>query len=158
MRAKRFPLRQLTPEPRYNSTEVTKLINRVMKNGKKSLAAKHVYDAFELVEKELKTKPLEAFLTALDNIKPKTEVRSRRVGGAAYQVPMPVPPRRQFALSIRWLVENASKRPNSEYKSFAKKLAAEIIAAYNQEGGAIKKRDDVHRMAEANKAFAHFRW
>jgi small subunit ribosomal protein S7 len=129
-----------------------------MQNGKKSIAVKLVYTALDKVEAELKTKPLEVLLTSLENIKPRTEVRSRRVGGAAYQVPTPVPPRRQFALSIRWLVENANKRSNSEYHTFADKLAAEIIDAYNETGNAIKKRDDVHRMAEANKAFAHFRW
>lgn len=158
MRAKRAPARTTQPDPRYHSGEVTKLINRVMKNGKKTVALKHVYAALDKVGEETKQKPLDVLLQALDNIKPKTEVRSRRVGGAAYQVPMPVSPRRQFALAIRWLVEYAGGRSNSEYRTFADKLAAEIISAYNEEGPAIKKRDDVHRMAEANKAFSHFRW
>jgi len=158
MRAKRIATKRITPDPRYNSTEVTKLINRVMLDGKKSVAVKHVYAALEKIAAETKQKPLDVLLAALENIKPRTEVRSRRVGGAAYQVPMPVAPRRQFALSIRWLVQYASARSNSEYHTFGDKLAAEIIDAYNETGAAIKKRDDVHRMAEANKAFAHFRW
>lgn len=158
MRAKRAPARVTVPDPRYHSVEVTKLVNRVMQNGKKSVAVKHVYAALDKVAEETKAKPLDVLLQALENIKPKTEVRSRRVGGAAYQVPMPVSPRRQFALAIRWLVEYAGSRSNSEYKTFADKLAAEILAAYHEEGPAIKKRDDVHRMAEANKAFSHFRW
>lgn len=158
MRSKSAPIKPTLPDPRYNSTEVTKLVNRVMNDGKKSVALRQVYSAFDLIAAETKQKPLDIFLAALENIKPRTEVRSRRVGGAAYQVPMPVPPRRQFALSIRWLVEYANSRSNKEYHTFADKLAAEILAAYHEEGPAIKKRDDVHRMAEANKAFSHFRW
>lgn len=158
MRAKKAPRRQVTPDPRYQSIEVTKLINRVMVNGKKSVAVKHVYSALEKVGEETGAKPLDVLMTALDNIKPRTEVRSRRVGGAAYQVPMPVQPRRQFSLSLRWLTQYANARSSSEYHSFSDKLAAEILAAYKNEGAAIKKRDDVHRQAEANKAFSHFRW
>ena len=112
----------------------------------------------DIIGEKTGAKPLEVLLTALANIKPKTEVRSRRIGGAAYQVPMPVSPRRQFSMSIRWLVEFANKRSNSEYHTYGEKLAAEIMDAYNNQGAAIKKRDDVHRQADANKAFAHFRW
>ncbi len=158
MRSKRAPRRPIQPDFKYNSVEVAKLINRSMRNGKKSVAEKHVYRALEIVRQQLKKDELEVLQTALNNIKPKMEVRSRRVGGAAYQVPMPVSPRRQFSLSIRWLVTFANKRPNSTYHTYADKLAAEIIDAYKGEGGAIKKREDTHKMAEANKAFAHFRW
>jgi len=112
----------------------------------------------ELLAQKTKEKPLDILLAALNNIKPKTEVRSRRVGGASYQVPVPVTPTRQFSISIRWLLEYANQRSNSEYHTFGEKLAAEIMDAYNNTGAAIKKRDDVHRMADANKAFAHFRW
>jgi len=158
MRSKSAPIRKVIPDPRYNSTEVTKIINRVMISGKKSIAIKHVYNALEIIKKETKEKPLDVLLSALDNIKPRVEVRSRRVGGAAYQVPMPVTPRRQLALAIRWLVDYANSRSNSEYHTYGEKLAAEIIDAHKEEGPSIKKRDDVHRMADANKAFAHFRW
>lgn len=129
-----------------------------MEDGKKVVAEKQVYKALDLIGEKTGAKPLDVLMTALNNIKPKTEVRSRRIGGAAYQVPMPVSPRRQFSLSIRWLVEFSNKRSNSEYHTFAEKLAAEIMDAYNNQGATIKKRDDVHRMADANKAFSHFRW
>jgi len=158
MRAKVANNKKVNEDVKYDSLEVAKLINRIMQDGKKAVAEKQVYVAMAILEEKTKTKPLDILLTALGNIKPKTEVRSRRIGGAAYQVPMPVTPRRQFALSIRWLVESASKRSNSEYHTFAEKLAAEVMDAYNNTGGTIKKRDDVHRMADANKAFAHFRW
>ncbi len=158
MRAKSAGARKVAGDVKYNSLEVAKLINRVMLDGKKTVAEKQVYQALELLGEKLGGKPLDTLLAALNNIKPKTEVRSRRIGGAAYQVPMPVSPRRQFSLSIRWLVEYANQRSNSEYHTFAEKLAAEITDAYNGIGAAIKKRDDVHRMADANKAFAHFRW
>ncbi len=158
MRSKSPSNPKVYPDPRYNSLEVSKLINRVMVGGKKSVAEKLVYKALEIVADKTKQNALDVLLAALSNIKPKTEVRSRRIGGAAYQVPMPVSPRRQFSLSIRWLVTYAGSRSNSEYHSFADKLAAEIMDAYNNTGAAIKKRDDIHRMADANKAFAHFRW
>jgi small subunit ribosomal protein S7 len=158
MRAKSAGVRKVVGDVKYNSLEVAKLINRVMLDGKKSVAEKQVYQAMEILGDKLGGKPLDVLLAALNNIKPKTEVRSRRIGGAAYQVPMPVSPRRQFSLSIRWLVEYANQRSNSEYHTFAEKLAAEVMDAYNGIGAAIKKRDDVHRMADANKAFAHFRW
>ena len=158
MRSKRAPQRSIQPDYKYKSIEVAKLINRSMRNGKKTVAQKHVYRALEIVRQQLKKDELEVLKTSLNNIKPKMEVRSRRVGGAAYQVPMPVSPRRQFSLAIRWLVTFANQRPNSNYHTYADKLAAEIIDAYRGEGGAIKKREETHRMAEANKAFAHFRW
>jgi len=158
MRSKQANNKKVAPDVKYNSLEVSKLINRVMIGGKKSIAAKAVYGAMDLIAEKTGQPAIDVLMTALGNIKPKTEVRSRRVGGAAYQVPMPVSPRRQFSLSIRWLVEYAGKRSNSEYHSFSEKLAAEILDAFGETGSAIKKRDDIHRMAEANKAFSHFRW
>jgi small subunit ribosomal protein S7 len=158
MRSKSAPIRKVIPDPRYNSVEVTKIINRVMISGKKSIAVRHVYNALDIIKKETKEKPLDVLLAALENIRPRVEVRSRRVGGAAYQVPMPVTPRRQSALAIRWLVDYAASRSNSEYHTYGEKLAAEVMDAYKEEGPSIKKRDDVHRMADANKAFSHFRW
>lgn len=158
MRAKSAGIKRVEGDVRYNSLEVAKLINRSMIDGKKVVAAKQVYKAMDIIADKTGQKPLDVLMTALSNIKPKTEVRSRRIGGAAYQVPMPVSPRRQFSLSIRWLVEFSGKRSNSEYHTYGEKLAAEIMDAYNSVGAAIKKRDDVHRMADANKAFAHFRW
>lgn len=158
MRSKTASRKPLTGDAKYNSLEVNKIINRVMVNGKKSIAVKHVYNAMEIISKKAGAPALDVLMTALGNIKPKTEVRSRRVGGAAYQVPMPVTPRRQFSLSIRWLVEYANAKSSGEYHTFGEKLAAEIMDAYNNSGASIKKRDDVHKMAEANKAFAHFRW
>lgn len=158
MRAKAANNKRVDGDVRYNSLEVAKLINRVMLDGKKIVAEKQVYKAMDILAEKTGAKPLDVLMTALGNIKPKTEVRSRRIGGAAYQVPMPVSPRRQFSLSIRWLVEFSNKRSNSEYHTYGEKLAAEIMDAYNNQGATIKKRDDVHRMADANKAFAHFRW
>lgn len=158
MRAKTATKRQVPVDQVHNSIEVAKLINRVMQSGKKSIATRHVYAALEQVGEKSGQKGLDVLLTALGNIKPKTEVKSRRIGGAAYQVPLPVSPRRQFALSIRWLVEYAKARDSKEHHTFASKLAAEILDAANGIGGAIKKRDDIHKIAEANKAFSHFRW
>lgn len=158
MRAKTAKVIRVEGDVKYNSLEVAKLINRSMKDGKKVVAEKQIYQAMDILAEKTGAKPLDVLMQALNNIKPKTEVRSRRIGGAAYQVPMPVSPRRQFSLSIRWLVEFANKRSNSEYHSYGAKLAAEVMDAYNNQGAAIKKRDDVHRMADANKAFAHFRW
>lgn len=158
MRAKQAPQRIVQPDEKYNSIEVAKLINRVMKSGKKSVAQKQVYKALSIVKEKSKQDELDAFKSALDNIRPKMEVRSRRVGGAAYQVPMPVPPRRQFSLSIRWLVIQANKRPNSSHHTFADKLSAEILDALNNEGGSVRKKETTHKMAEANRAFSHFKW
>ncbi len=158
MRAKSAGIKRVDGDVKYNSLEVAKLINRAMIDGKKIVAEKQVYKAMDILAEKTGAKPLDVLMTALNNIKPKTEVRSRRIGGAAYQVPMPVSPRRQFSLSIRWLVEFSNKRSNSEYHTYGEKLAAEIMDAYNGQGATIKKRDDVHRQADANKAFAHFRW
>ena len=158
MRAKATNIKRVTGDVKYDSLEVAKLINRAMLDGKKIVAEKQVYKAMDLIAEKTGAKALDVLMTALGNIKPKTEVRSRRIGGAAYQVPMPVSPRRQFSLSIRWLVEFSNKRSNSEYHTYGEKLAAEIMDAYNNQGATIKKRDDVHRQADANKAFSHFRW
>ena len=157
-RSSRIKKRSIPSDPVYNSRLVTRLVNRVMQSGKKQIAFKLVYQALEDAGEQLKQKPLEVIRRALDNIKPNMEVRPRRVGGAAYQVPMPIKGDRRTSLSLRWLVEAARKRPNKDYPNFAKKLTAEIVDAYNRTGGAIKKKEDVHRMAEANKAFSHFRW
>jgi small subunit ribosomal protein S7 len=158
MRAKKTKRRPTEADKLFNSVKVTKLINRIMKDGKRSVAQKQVYRAFDLIKEKTGRKPVEVFEQALENIQPKMEVRSRRVGGAAYQVPMPVRPLRASSLAIRWLVVESNKRPNSEYKTYSAKLAAEILAALENEGGAIQRRETSHKMAEANKAFAHFRW
>ena len=150
--------RVLPPDPIYQSRLVTRLINRVMKDGKKAVTQRQIYKAFDLIKEKTKKHPLEVFTRALENIKPIMEVRPRRVGGAAYQVPMPVRGDRRESLAIRWLVLYARQRPSSEYRHFYEKLAAEILDASQNQGGAVKKRGEVHRMAEANKAFAHFRW
>ncbi len=160
-RAGKVKKRTIQPDPLYQSCLVTRLINQVMKNGKKTVAQKHVYRALSsLVENEgfKDKKPWEILTAALENIKPVMEVRPRRIGGAAYQVPMPVKPGRRESLAIRWLIQAAQKRPNKEYHEFWQKLAAEILDAYKNTGAAVKKKEEVHRMAEANKAFAHFRW
>ncbi len=148
----------LQPDPIYSSRLVTRLINRVMKDGKRSIALTHVYKALEQVEKETKKPALEVLRQALERIKPTMEVRSRRVGGAAYQVPIPVRGDRRESLSIRWIVLSSRARPNSQYHHFHQKLAAEIIDSYQGEGGAVKKRENIQKMADANKAFSHFRW
>ena len=157
-RRKKIVEREIPLDPIYPHYLVTKLINRVMISGKKTIARKHVYRAFEMIEKKEKKDPLEVFLKAIDNIKPKVEVRTRRVGGAAYQVPMMVRGRRQDSLAIRWLVLAARERPNSEYHTFAEKLAAEIMDAAKKTGGAVARKEEIERIAEANKAFAHLRW
>lgn len=158
MRTKKKYLRITKPDVKYDSVKIAKLINYVMKDGKKTIAQQHVYAALEGVANKTKKKPLEAFDEAIGNIAPEMEVRSRRVGGAAYQVPMPVRPSRGFALALRWLVEEANKRPNAQYPSFALKLESEILDALNKAGGAIARRETVQKAVEANKAFAHFRW
>lgn len=157
-RRKKSVEREIPPDPIYPHYLVTKLINRVMISGKKSIARRHVYSAFEMIEKKEKKNPLEVFLKAIDNIRPKVEVRTRRVGGAAYQVPMVVRGRRQDSLAIRWLVLAARERPNSEYHTFAEKLAAEIMDAAGNQGGAVARKEEIEKIAEANKAFAHLRW
>lgn len=158
MRAKRAKIREALPDTKYNSTKVARLINYVMKDGKKTVAQKQVYAALEQIAADLNRKPIEVLDDVLHTVAPQMEVRSRRVGGAAYQVPMPVRGRRGVALALRWLILEAHKRSSKEYHSFAEKLVAEMRDALNNQGGAIAKRDAAHRMAEANKAFAHFRW
>lgn len=159
MRAKHAKIKPVQPDPLYESQGLTKLINRVMYDGKKTVAQKQVYRALDLVKTKTNTpNPLDIFNQAIQNITPKMEVRSRRVGGAAYQVPMPVRPNRAISLAVRWLINEARKRPNTEFHTFSEKLAAELIDASHNEGGAIQKKLTTHKMAEANKAFAHFRW
>lgn len=150
--------RKIALDPIYKSRSVTRLINRVMKDGKKTVAQKHVYRAFDLIKKKVKKEPLQVFQQALENVKPTMEVRPRRVGGAAYQVPMPVKGDRRESLAIRWLILAARARPNKEYHHFWEKLAAELLDASERNGGAFQKKEEVRRMAEANRAFAHFRW
>lgn len=146
------------PDLRYGSILVAKIINRAMLSGKKSPVEKQVYGALEILEKETGKDPMIVLNQAMDNLKPQMEVRPRRIGGAAYQVPMPVRGDRSEALGVRWLILAVRKRPSSQYHSFAEKLAAEILDILKNEGGAMKKKTDVHRMAESNKAFSHFRW
>lgn len=150
--------RTVTPDSKYGSVKVAKLINRCMKDGRKTQATTQIYNAFTILETNLKRPAVEIFEDALRSVAPQMEVRSRRVGGAAYQVPMPVRGPRAFSLAVRWLIEEARKRSSSTYHSFGEKLAAEMMDALKGEGGAMAKRTSVHRMADANKAFAHFRW
>jgi small subunit ribosomal protein S7 len=147
--------RDVLADPLYNSKLVTKLINNIMYEGKKGVAQKIVYDAFTTVEQKSGKAPLEAFVAALDNIMPVLEVKARRVGGSTYQVPMEVRPERRQTLGLRWLTTYARNRSE---RTMADKLAAEIVDAINNTGGAVKKKDETHRMAEANKAFAHYRY
>lgn len=142
----------------YKNKMVTKLINRSMRDGKKSVAASQVYKAFEIIKKEAADDPLKVFSQALENIRPSMEVRPRRVGGAAYQVPMSVRGTRKDSLAIRWLIAAANSRSSAEFKTYARKLAAEILDAAKGGGGAVKKKQEVEKVAEANRAFAHFRW
>lgn len=155
MRHKKTPKRILEPDKIYNSRIVAKFINNLMKDGKKTTAQKVFYDSLNLIQKEGKN-PLEIFEKAIGNIEPRQEVKARRVGGANYQVPIEVRGERKMSLAIRWLIVAAKSRPNKEYHTFAEKLAAELMDAVENKGEAIKKRDVMHRMAEANKAFAHF--
>lgn len=145
-------------DPVFANSLVTKLINRSMYDGKKSVAQKEVYAAFKAIKEQTQEDPVVVFTRAMENIRPVMEVRPRRIGGAAYQVPVAVRGRRQDALSIRWLVESARSKSNSEFHTYAEKLTAEILDAAKGEGLAVKKRQDVEKVAEANKAFAHFRW
>ncbi|MDN5277864.1 MAG: small subunit ribosomal protein [Clostridiales bacterium] len=149
------PKREVLPDPIYGSKLVTKLINKVMRDGKKSLAQRICYEAFELIRQKTGKDPMEVFEQALNNVMPVLEVRARRVGGATYQVPVEVTPDRRQALGLRWLVNYARERNE---RTMVERLAAEIIDAANNTGGAVKKKEDTHRMAEANKAFAHYRW
>ena len=150
-------IRKIDPDPIYKNRLLTKFINRAMFDGKKSVSEKQVYKAFELI-KDGGEDPVKTFSQAMENVKPSMEVRPRRVGGAAYQIPMPVRGPRKESLAIRWIIGAARARSNSDFHTFAEKLAAELKAAAMDEGGAVKKRTDMERMAEANRAFAHFRW
>ncbi len=155
MRKKRATKRDVLADPMYDSKLVTKLVNRLMLDGKKGKAQTILYEAFDMVKEKTNQEPMEVFEKALENIKPALEVKSRRVGGANYQVPIEVRPDRSQALGLRWLVQYARLRGGH---SMAENLANEIIDASNGVGAAVKKREDTHRMAEANKAFAHYRW
>jgi small subunit ribosomal protein S7 len=157
-RRRRVRARKVEADPIYGNVIVTKLINRSMKDGKKSVAQSQIYRAFEIISEKEKSDPISVFNKAIDNIKPTMEVRPRRIGGAAYQVPMPVRGKRQESLAIRWLVESSRNRPNKDFHTFADKLATEIIEASQGEGLAVKKREEIEKIAEANRAFAHFRW
>ena len=155
MRKRQAAKRDVLPDPIYNSKVVTKLINNIMLDGKKAVAQKIVYGAFDIIKEKEQKEPLEVFETALNNVMPVLEVKARRIGGATYQVPLEIRAERRQTLGLRWLVLYARKRNE---KTMAEKLAGEIIDATNQNGGAYKKKEDTHRMAEANKAFAHYRF
>ena len=154
-RGKSTARRPVAPDSKYNSVVVTRFIGRMMLSGKKSITTKIMYDSFDKIKEKTGEEPLAVFSKALDNVKPVVEVKSRRVGGATYQVPMDIPEGRREALAMRWIIGAARKRSGHE---MAERLAAELIDAYNSTGTAFKKKEEVHRMAEANKAFAHFRW
>ena len=149
------PKRDVLADPIYNDKVLSRLINNIMQDGKKGVAQKICYDAFDIIKEKSGKNPLEVFETAMNNIMPVLEVKARRVGGATYQVPMEVRPERRQALGLRWLVDYARKRSERTMKE---KLAGELLDAINNLGGAVKKKDDTHKMAEANKAFAHYRW
>ena len=155
-RRREIPKRELAPDPIYNSALVSKFINTVMSDGKRSTAERILYKSFDIIKERTGDDPLKVFKKALDNVKPSLEVKSRRVGGSNYQVPIEVNPNRRLSLSIRWLVSFARSRGDG--KTMYEKFANELLDASNLRGGAVKKREDTHRMAEANKAFAHYRW
>ena len=154
-RRREVPKRDILPDPKFGNVDVSKFVNVLMESGKKSVAERIIYGAFDQIQTKSGKDPLEVFATALNNAKPMVEVKSRRVGGANYQVPVEVRPSRRMALAMRWLREAARKRGE---KSMGQRLAGELLEASENRGGAIKKRDEVHRMAEANKAFSHFRF
>jgi small subunit ribosomal protein S7 len=149
------PKREVLPDPLYNSALVTKFINSMMSEGKRSTSQHIVYGALTVVQSKTQEDPLKVFKKAVDNVKPALEVKSRRVGGSNYQVPVEVNPARRTSLALRWIISFARKRPE---RTMVQKLAAEFMDAANLRGGAVKKREDTHKMAEANKAFAHYRW
>ena len=154
-RRREVPKRDILPDPKFGSVDVSKFVNAIMQSGKKSVAERIVYGAFDIIASKSGKDPLEVFGSAMANVKPMVEVKSRRVGGANYQVPVEVRPARRAALAMRWLRETARKRSE---KTMGLRLAAELLEAAENRGGAVKKRDEVHRMAEANKAFSHFRF
>jgi small subunit ribosomal protein S7 len=147
--------REILPDPKFNNVVVAKFMNCIMESGKKSVAENIVYGAFDIIAAKTKTDPVAFFLEVLDKVKPSVEVKSRRVGGATYQVPVEVRPNRAMAMAMRWLKEASANRND---KTMDAKLASELMDAHNERGAAVKKREDTHKMAEANKAFAHFRW
>ncbi|MDE2571245.1 MAG: 30S ribosomal protein S7 [bacterium] len=149
------PKRQILPDPRFNSKMLARFINKIMEGGKKSVAEKITYDAFEMIQEKMGRDPMDVFQQAMTNVMPMVEVRPRRVGGATYQVPMEVRPDRRQAVAMRWLIGFARKRTG---RPMHERLAAELMDAANNIGSAVKKREDTHKMAEANKAFAHYRW
>jgi small subunit ribosomal protein S7 len=151
----RPPKREVEPDVRYNSVMVARFINKIMKDGKKSVATRIVYDALDIVQSRMKRPPLEVMEDAMRNVSPVLEVKPRRVGGSTYQIPVEVSPDRRLSLAMRWLLAAAHNRPG---KSMAEKLAGELMDAARETGAAVKKREDTHRMAEANRAFAHYRW
>lgn len=157
MRTAKTYKKLLPADPVYGNRLISRFINRVMVDGKKSIATSQGYKALDII-KEKGEDPIKVFENAINNVGPKTEVKTRRVGGASYQVPMEVRGDRRVSLAIRWIVDFAKKRPNRDFHTYAEKLAVELLDAANNTGEAIKKRDTVHRMADANKAFAHFRW
>ena len=154
-RKKTQPKKNVVPDPKFNSTIIPKLINNIMYDGKRGVAAKIVYDAIEKIKTKSKDEPINIFNEAINNIKPTVEVRSRRVGGATYQVPMEVRPRRAQTLAMKWIVDAAIKRNE---KTMRERVANEIFDAFNNKGNSVKKREETHKMAEANRAFSHFRW
>jgi small subunit ribosomal protein S7 len=154
-RRKEAPKREVIPDPKYGSESLAKFMNVIMRSGKKSTAERIVYGALDLIAERTKSDPVEIYNSAIDNLRPLVEVKSRRVGGATYQVPVEVRPARQAALAMRWVTEAAHARGE---KSMGARLAAELMEAAERRGAAMKKREDVHRMAEANKAFSHYRW
>ena len=155
-RRREIPKRELPADPIYNSTLVSKFINTVMRDGKRSTAERILYKSFDIIKEKTADDPLKVFKKAIENVKPSLEVKSRRVGGSNYQVPVEVNPNRRLSLAIRWVVSYAEGRGDG--KTMQEKLANEFVDAANMRGGAVKKREDTHRMAEANKAFAHYRW
>ena len=154
-RRREVPKREILPDPKFGSVDLSKFMNVIMESGKKAVAERIIYGALDQVEKKAGKDPLEIFMTALNNVKPMVEVKSRRVGGATYQVPVEVRPGRRSALAMRWLVDAARKRGE---KSMDRRLAGELLDAFDNRGTAVKKREDTHKMAEANRAFAHYRW
>ncbi len=158
MRSKKTPAKKIQVDTFYNSELVAKLINSCMLDGKKSIAAKQVYNAIDIIAEKTGKNGLEYLNESLENIKPTIEVRSRRVGGASYQVPTPIRPERRNSLAIRWLLNAAKARGANPNRTLAEKIAAEVLEAHENTGNAIKKKLDTHKMAEANKAFSHFRW
>lgn len=158
MRSKKAPKRILAPDPVYRSLLLSRFINKVMKDGKKTIAYKLVYSALDQIKQDTKQDPLQVFEKAIENVAPKLEVRPRRVGGASYQVPVEVRGDRKEALAIRWIIEVAQALPNTQFHSFDKKLAKELLDASQGSGAAVKRRDDMQKIANANRAFAHFRW